>query len=268
MIDKYSSADQLLKPSPTPMSSWLVDKWSVPTDATNSCDKTRYLEAIGEVLYLAITSRPDISYTASRLAQYSSCPSKWHWLGFIRLLRYLKHTINLHLVYVNTPEAPPIEMWADADWAGDRSTRRSQSGCIIKVFGCVILWQSSKQRCVANSTLEAEYIAYARAARNVLWICKILRFCMPNTPVRLPIQTWSDNTSCISSLVNEMSRSDKLRHIDVSYKFVRELISRQFLKVNYIESSAQVADILTKALESPAHNSCVSLLGLTSSMSS
>ena len=229
---------------------------------TQIIDRTKYLGAVGELLYLATASRPDLAYVASRLAQFSARPSKEHWNGFIRALRYLKQTIDLHLVYSVHPSAPAVEMFSDADFAADTLTRRSQTGCVVKVFGNVVLWQSSKQRSVSMSTLEAEYVAYARGAKNVLWITKLLQECIPGELDGAAAVSWCDNEACIFSLKDEVSRSDKLRHIDVAFRFVRELLERGTIGVDYVKSSDQVADILTKALETNANGHIVNLLGM------
>ena len=229
---------------------------------TQIIDRTKYLGAVGELLYLATASRPDLAYVASRLAQFSARPSEEHWNGFIRALRYLKQTIDLHLVYSVHPSAPAVEMFSDADFAADTLTRRSQTGCVVKVFGNVVLWQSSKQRSVSMSTLEAEYVAYARGAKNVLWITKLLQECIPGELDGAAAVSWCDNEACIFSLKDEVSRSDKLRHIDVAFRFVRELLERGTIGVDYVKSSDQVADILTKALETNANGHIVNLLGM------
>ena len=178
-----------------------------------------------------------VLYVASRLAQFSSRPCAEHWKGFLRVLRYLKQTIGLHLVYTNQRNAPAIEMFSDADFAADTTTRRSQSGCIIRVFGNVVLWQLSKQRSVSISTLEADHVAYARGAKNVLWINKVLKEYISAKLDGSAAVSWCDNEACIFSLKDEVSRSDKLRHIDVAFRFVRELLERITISVAYSMSN-------------------------------
>ena len=158
-------------------------------------------------------------------------------------------------------DAPAIEMYADADWDYDDATRRSQSGCVIKVFGNTVMWQSSKQRCTSGSTLESEYISYEKAARNTLWINNLLTAILPKTKC-LPAITWCDNQACLSSLRDEFSRSDRLRHIDISYRFVRELVQRGTFKVDYVSSGQNSADVMTKALGGNMVESATILLGM------
>lgn len=268
MLEKYEAdlhENSTQRICSTPVVSWAVNQWTEPVLDTDLFDKSRYLEAIGELLYLATASRPDLGYVASRLAQFSHKPSVYHWKGFLRILRYLKATSDLHLVYKNNPNAPLLEMFSDADFAYNTSTRRCQSGCIIKVLGNTVLWQSSKQRSVVTSTLEAEYVAYARAAKNALWVSNLLKYCMPDDILNTNSRALSfcDNQACIASLQNDICRSTSLRHIDVSYRFVRELISRGTLRVEYISSALQVADILTKPLERVALERLTAALGMT-----
>ncbi len=67
-----------------------------------------YLQAVGTLLYLSTSTRPDISYTVGVLARFNADPGEKHWEGVIRLFRYLKHTKNYRLVIRDQDSALPV----------------------------------------------------------------------------------------------------------------------------------------------------------------
>ena len=77
------------------------------------------------------------------------------------IMRYLKGTLNFGLLNDTTCD---LTKYSDADWAGDLDDHKSTSGYVFKMSGAAISWNSKKQTCVALSTVEAEYMALARAA--------------------------------------------------------------------------------------------------------
>ena len=120
-----------------------------------------YMSAIGALMYLAIATRPDITYSVSKLAQYNSNPGPEHWHAVKHLLRYLKGTMDLQLTYrgdkVTSPEL--FRAYSDADHAGCLDTCRSTSGFLIKMGSGAVSWSAKKQTTVADSSedpLDAE----------------------------------------------------------------------------------------------------------------
>ncbi|XP_045482187.1 secreted RxLR effector protein 161-like [Harmonia axyridis] len=140
-----------------------IDPSSAPdTESTNF----PYRKLVGSLMYLACTSRPDIMYSVSYLSRYLDKPNKELVTAGKRILRYLKSTADKGLVYKKGPEK--LEAYSDADWAGDRSDRKSTSGSLILYGGNPISWFSKKQTCVALSTAEAEYVAAAVSAQELV----------------------------------------------------------------------------------------------------
>ena len=133
------------------------------------CDQQMYQAVIGNLLYLSTKTRPDIAYTVSCVARFCTNLTKEHWTAVKRILRYLKGTSNLGLLYRENTPAEVIG-YSDADWAGDVGDRKSTSGYIFLLGGAAISWKSSKQTCVALSTAEAEYVALSAAAQEAMWL--------------------------------------------------------------------------------------------------
>ena len=139
------------------------------TSQTEPVNQAEYQSAVGSLMYLAVSTRPDIAFTVNSLARFNSNPQKDHWTALKRVLRYLKGTINIGILYKQDGSDKCIG-YSDADWAGDTSDRKSTSGYIFMFSGGPISWSSKKQKCVALSTAEAEYVALSGAAQECLWL--------------------------------------------------------------------------------------------------
>ena len=128
----------------------------------------RYCELIGSLLYLANTTRPDISQAVGVLSRYRGTPTSAHMQEGLRLVRYLKgtrdYTLQLGGNYV------PIEGFVDADYAGDLDTRASTTGFVFKVYGGAVVWGSKKQTATATSTVESEFRAASHAVKEAQWL--------------------------------------------------------------------------------------------------
>ena len=115
-------------------------------------------------MYLVVGSRPDIAHSVSLLSQFNSCPQPIHWQGAKRILRYLKGTSDLSLVYKKT--GMPIIAYADANYANCPIDRKSYTGYLFKFGNAPISWCSKKQSTVALSSTEAEYMSMAEASKE------------------------------------------------------------------------------------------------------
>ncbi|KAF2346199.1 hypothetical protein FHG87_023045 [Trinorchestia longiramus] len=142
------------------------------SDEVEECDKDFNQSAVGSLLYLSTRTRPDITFAVNNVAKYCSKPLKNHWTDVKRIFRYLKDTSELGFLYSNCSDE--CVGYSDADWAGDRSDRKSTSGYCFNLSNSVITWRSVKQSCVALSTAEAEYVALAGAAQEATWLKQLL----------------------------------------------------------------------------------------------
>ena len=182
-----------------------------------------YAQLIGSLMYLALATRPDISYAVNRLAQFTSNPKPVHWTALKRIFRYLKQTKNANLTYGGEEEIKntSINFFSDADW-GNNSDRKSISGYVTIIAGGAVAWSSKKQQTVALSTAEAEYIATTHVAKQVLWhrsLYSELEFNIPTTST-----IFTDNQAAIS-ISHHPEFHARTKHIDINYHFLRDLIS-------------------------------------------
>jgi hypothetical protein len=204
-----------------------------------------YMNAIGALNYVAIATRPDISYAVGRLARYSSNPGLVHWTAVKHLLRYLKGTIDLKLTYAPEPANQGLEVWADADHGGDPDNGRSTSGYIVKLGSGAISWASKLQTVVALSTTKAEYIAAVSAGAEAIWMRQLLEEIGSGTdgPTKLSM----DNQSVLS-VVKNPEHHGRMKHLDLQYFWLCNKVASGKLQVKYLPTRDMTPDVLTKAL--------------------
>ena len=212
---------------------------------------------IGGLLYLANVSRPDIMASVSLLSRFMSKPSELLWSSACQVLRYLVATKDRKLKLGKLDEKQ-LEVYADSDFASDVQSRKSQSGFLVKLYGSTVCWYSKKQSTVSTSSGEAELVALASGVSETIGVKQLLEEL--GIVVATPIPIKEDNKTCII-MVKDGTR---VKHIDVKYHFVQDHIKKGTFKVEYISTSDQAADVLTKANPSvPFDRICVEQLGLT-----
>jgi len=135
--------------------------------------------------------------------------------------------------------------FTDADWAGSPTDRKSTSGGVFSIGSTTVSWYSRKQRSVALSSAEAEYMAASLAACEAIWMRKILVGLFGSHLD--PTVIYCDNQSCIKLLANPVFH-DRSKHIDIRYHHIRDCVQRRIMLLSYIPTEDQDADILTKAL--------------------
>lgn len=182
----------------------------------NKCEvnkKTEKLcrQIIGCLMYAVSGTRPDFCVVVSRLSRYQDCASEMLLKALKRVLRYTKHTINYKLLYKSDDEN--LVGYCDADWGGDIKDRKSTTGYCFIFSSCLISWCSKKQSNVSISSTEAEYVALSMAASelNDLNISNVS-----------PVTMLCDNQSAIT--IANTNSVKILKHIDIKFHFVRELI--------------------------------------------
>ena len=132
-----------------------------------------YASAIGSIMYAMICTRPYISYALSVSSRYKSEPGVAHWAAVKNILKYLRRTKDMLLVYGGDEEL--VESgYTDASFMTDIDDYKSQSGYVFTLNGGAIVWKSFKQNIVADFTTEAEYIVASKASKQAVWITKFL----------------------------------------------------------------------------------------------
>ncbi|KFD64701.1 hypothetical protein M514_23159 [Trichuris suis] len=153
----------------------------------------------------------------------------------------------------------PPKAYADADWGACPIDRRSYTGFLFKYGDAAVSWEARKQRTVALSSTEAEYMSLAEAVKETLWMRAFLREI--DESLVDAIDVYNDNFGAQELARNSVFHATT-KHIDIKYHFLREALSRGFVNVIYLPTEQMPADILTKGLYSPKHNLCAEQLGL------
>lgn len=213
--------------------------------------KLPFLELLGSMQYAASQTRPDLSYYLSYLAKFSQCYQKSHFKSAKSVLRYIIQTKDISINYVKqNQKGEPVEIigYADADFASSNDNddkRRSVTGYFILVAGGPVSWKSQRQKAVCTSTCEAETNAATHAAREMIFISALLNEI--GVKVKLPMVLKLDNQSSITVL-NSAGNTTKSKHFDVLHFKIKEYIEEKLIKLEYVKSDDNVADMLTKAL--------------------
>jgi hypothetical protein len=225
-------------------------------------------------LYAARLSRPDLLKPINELAKSVTKWTRNHDRQLWRLMCYMKTTRNFQLkgVVSNKPEDVRLELFVDSDFAGETKDAKSTSGAWLRLTGThtsfPLMWSSKRQTSVSRSTTEAEVIAMASAVFGEAIPVLQLWETVLGRPVDLIIH--EDNQATIQ--VVERGYSSKLRHITRTHKVnlasLRELLQEKGIKIQYVESAKQAADIFTKALEPIKWPNALELLNIKASANS
>jgi hypothetical protein len=211
-----------------------------------------YRSIIGALLYAAIATRPDIAHIVNALAQFSTCFTFMHIQAAKRVLLYLQRTKHKGLYYNSPHNAKTADVnksfihvraFCDSDWASDPDSRKSRTAYVVYIGNSPVAWRSVSQKSVALSSCEAEFYALADVVKEVLWLKQLL--IELGLKVKLPIDIYIDNQAAIALAENPVSHQ-RTKHIDIRYFFLREHITAGTIKLHYVNTADNPADLLTK----------------------
>lgn len=202
------------------------------------------------LLYLIKYSRPDIANGVRELSKVMDGATFAHYKSMLRVIKFISNTRDkcLELNGENFGQGLlwKLQAFCDSDYAGDKDTRMSVTGFIIYVNNNPISWRSRGQKSVTLSSSEAEYVALSEVCCEVLFVTYILKFL--SIKIVYPIDIMVDNVGAIF-LAQNHSVSQRTRHIDVRYHFVRNYIENGIVKINFVRSEENDADLFTKNLK-------------------
>ena len=243
---------------------------------------TRYQSYIGILRWAIELGRIDIHYEVSRLSSYNAQPREGHYKAILRVFSYLKGHLNSTLVFddmeikseINEiqpdedwsdfypdameekcppncpkPRGPTINMttYTDADHAGNLVTRRSHTGIIHFLNNAPISWYSKRQTTVEASTFGSEFNALRVAVDQIVAMRQKLRYM--GVRVEQPTKVFCDNMSVVLNSSKPESTL-KRKHNQICFHRVREAVASKIIRVGYVDSKCNLADILTKNLPS------------------
>ncbi|CAI7747375.1 unnamed protein product, partial [Closterium sp. NIES-54] len=217
-----------------------------------------YPQLVGCLMYLMTCTRPDLAYPLSILARYVS-PGRHrpeHMAAAKRVLRYLCSTSGMGLV-LGGRSPVVLTGHADASWVDDLATQRSSQGYTFSLGSSSVSWRSTRSSSVLSSSCEAEIYAGAMAAQELRWFTYLLIDL--GEPPRSPPVLYVDNKAMLA-LCWEHRLEHRTKHIALRYFLARELQQRGQLRLAYVASQANTADIFTKALQPCDHQRFCTML--------
>lgn len=237
LLERFGMKD--CRPMVTPMAENVMAELEQDSPVT---DKRIYQELMGSLLFISNRTRPDVCSAMALLCRYMSDPEVVDWRIAERILRYLKGTSGYVLRLKNgKPETPAA--FCDADWAGDRTDRRSTNGTVLQLGGTTVAWKSVKQHTVALFTTEAEFLAVSKGTKLIKWLRKLLEE-LDVYQKEITI-VHGDNQGAVA-WSNKGVR--KAKHVYIRFNHVRHHVNEGTIELKYCPTTDMVADALTKPL--------------------
>ncbi|KAK9044682.1 hypothetical protein V6N11_058576 [Hibiscus sabdariffa] len=189
-----------------------------------------YASAIGSIMYAMICTRPNLSYALSMTSRYQANPSDGHWVAVKNILKYLRRTKDVFLVYGGEEQLSAVS------------------------------WKSSKQDTVADSTTEAEYIAASEAAKEAVWIKKFITELGVVPSILDALELYCDNNGAIAQ-AKEPRSHQRSKHILRRFHLIREIVDRGDVEICKVHTDDNIVDPLTKPLSQQKHDRHTESLG-------
>ena len=197
-------------------------------------------------MYLASTTRPDISFVVSKLSRFTANPGDDHWRTLERVIRHLKGTMSYGIHYTGYPSV--LEGYSDFNWISDADEVKATSGYVFTLGGAAVSWRSCKQTILTRSTMEAELTALDTATVEAEWLRELL---MDLPVVEKPITAilmYCDNETIIIKMTNAKDNMKSSRHVKRRLKSIRKLRNSGVIAVDCIQIAKNLADPFTKGL--------------------
>ncbi|KAE9015084.1 hypothetical protein PR002_g14033 [Phytophthora rubi] len=207
-----------------------------------------YRQLVGKLQYLISCTRPDIANAVRCLGRHAGAYTKENFTSAKRVLQYLAGTRMYGLVY-RRPSAVQdgklqLYAYSDADHANCPDTSRSISGHVLKLNNWSFGFKSKKQNAVTDGTWKSELVAASTCVENLLWAKELLEEI--GMTVEVP-KLFIDNRSALKVCQTVGNYEGVKRYAKLGHK-IAELVEAKELTLEYVPTSENIADMLTKAL--------------------
>ena len=165
-----------------------------------------------------------------------SNPRREHWEAVKWLMRYLKGSTNIGLLFEYYPNGVVLEGFVDSEFTGDKDKRRSTLAYMFTLCGSCISWKSQLQSIVTLSSTEAEYIATTEAAKEGILLKGLLE---KLTMLKQKVIIYYDSQISIYLCQNPVFH-ERSKHINMKYHFIRDLVSQGLLKIDKIPTKFNI----------------------------
>jgi hypothetical protein len=212
-------------------------------DESKVVDPKHCISIIGSLLYVT-ASRPNVKQVVGMVARFQTAPKERHVQTVKRIFRYLKGPIDLGLWYPSK-DSFTLKAYSNVDWAGSVDEKKITSGGALFLGESLVAWIRKNQSSISLSITEAEYIGVAECCTQVEWMKQTLQDI--KIVFEEPTIIHYDNTSAISLSKNPIQHS-KSKHIPIKYRYLRDQAENKNIKLEYVPTQEQVADIFKKPL--------------------
>ncbi|GJZ44544.1 retrotransposon protein, putative, ty1-copia subclass [Tanacetum coccineum] len=214
----------------------------------NRMKNVPYASAVGSIMYAVRCTRPDVAFAQNMTSRFQQNPGEPHWTAVKNILKYLRNTKDMFLVYGGNPSTElRVECYCDAGFETDRDDTKSQTGYVFVLNGGAVDWKSSKQSTTAMSATESEYIAASEAAMEAVWIRKFISGLGIVPTINEPLNMYCDNSAAVH-YANEPGVQKGARHYQRRYHYVRECVELGEIRILKVHTDNNLADPFTKAL--------------------
>lgn len=222
---------------------------------------SKYRTIVGKLMYAMVATRPDLAFSLSFLGQFAAAPNSLHMAMAIRVLSYVRHTLDYSLHYHYTPQRELIVQGSSDSNYAENPTRKSTTGFCFFVKNCLTHWSSKLQICVATSTSVAEWFALYETVRELVPLRRTLADL--GYPQLDPTIVWEDNQTVLGLLKDE-THHNRTKHVDVKYHWIKEQLFPvgDLADIQYIPTDDNLADFFTKQQPLPKHEENCKLFGL------
>lgn len=254
MLSKFNMSDcNPVKVPGTQGSSGIVGDAGVKHETATSLFP--YRELVGSLLFAATVTRPDIAFCVADVSRFLVQPTSPSIMAAKKILRYLKATRTEGITYAGDKD---LVSFCDAGFVNNVDNPRFFGGRVHMLNGGAFSWSSKLFRTIAHSTCEAEYMVISEAAKDIMWIKRLLIVFRRRYPVPRLLR---DNQGAVD-LVRTGGYRPRTRHVAPDYHWTRELQKQRQLEVVHVPTEEQAADILTKALPEGKHVYCRRVMGI------
>ncbi|WJX72888.1 hypothetical protein P8452_56724 [Trifolium repens] len=223
-------------------------------------DPTQFRRLIGSLRYLCNT-RPDLTYSVGLVSRFMQKPKLSHLTAAKRILRYIRGSLDYGILFPSTDKGMKCKLTAytDSSWCGDVDARKSTASYVFLLGGAPIAWCSKKESVVALSSCEAEYIAASLCACQAAWMENLMNEILGEDHGAIEMNI--DNMSAINLAKNPVSHG-RSKHIEMRFHYLREQVSNGKLVLKHCRSEDQIADIMTKAVQTDVFKRLRNMIGM------
>ncbi|GJV20761.1 retrotransposon protein, putative, ty1-copia subclass [Tanacetum coccineum] len=242
-------------------------KLSKSQGASTPAEKQRmrnvpFASAVGSIIYVVRCTRLDVVFAQNITSQFQQNPGELHYTTVKNILKYLRNTKDMFLVYGGDMKRElRVSFYTDDGYLTEADDLKSQAGYVFVLNRGVVDWKSTKQSIFATSSTDDEYIAAFDASNEAVWIQKFI-FGLSVIPIiEEPINMYCDNTGPIA-IVKDHGVTKGARHFRAKVHYLRETIEMGDVRIEKVDTNDNLADPFTKALAFPKHSELTKKIGM------